>query len=52
MQYGHFDNKRKEYVYLMTKIYRTAIDNYFEGKKLFTKEDIILIYRYHRERKP
>ncbi len=33
--------KRKEYVYLMTKIYRTAIDNYFEGKKLFTKEDII-----------
>ena len=33
--------KRKEYVYLMTKIYRTAIDNYFEGKKLFNKEDII-----------
>ena len=33
--------KRCEYVYLMTKIYRTAIDNYFEGKKLFTKEDIM-----------
>ena len=25
----------------MTKIYRKAIDNYFEGKELFTKEDII-----------
>ena len=33
--------KRPEYVYLMTKIYRTAIDNYFDNKKLFTKEDIL-----------
>lgn len=33
--------KRPEYVYLITKIYRNAIDNYFAGKKLFTEKDII-----------
>lgn len=32
--------KRPEYVYLMTSIYRKAIDNYFEGKELYTNKDI------------
>ena len=42
--------KRPEYVYLMTKIYRCAIDNYFEKKELFSKKDIIQMKKiFNRE---
>ena len=33
--------KRKEYVYLVTKIYRLAIDSYYENKKIDFKKCII-----------
>lgn len=43
--------KRSEYVYLVTSIYRKAIDNYLKYKKtLITKEDIINLKKiYNRE---
>ena len=42
--------KRPEYVYLITKIYRRAIDNYFENKKIFDKQDILEMQKiFNRE---